>query len=381
MIKKFFIFFIALSVALTTFASDKFSLTPVGENNAARVYTLYNGARIYLNGVIYEISTGDDGRITFIDPASGKNYGPFQAVNGRIMRIGNKTYSFNTESVSDQKITQTEEAPIATFDPLPPIPEKLEVTEEKKRSVRAKVLTDLPSAQRPFEVSAFFSPTDITPIEWSANSGKANNTDIERSTFGTTFSYNSWFADLTLSSDIKGGQILPSSIAVSDCIADGGSGWSVGIGYKRPFLKENNWIASAGLYGKIRKDELDISYTALRNTGFADTNIFGNVEYENKSYKGTIEVTEKILRVDLELAYVAFNYSFYVACLIQPYSDISVSGTLSGVGDGISLSAKHNDPIAVKFGGTVFLNKGFKIFSDLTLGYETRLRIGIGKNF
>ena len=379
-------------------AAGQFFLTETRDKSVAGPYTMYDGAKVRIGGVLYEIQSRENDRASFVSTADKSSFGPFQLVDGRIMRIGDGSYSFSWKSASRNQAAPVashsaasasagvprpvREKPIAEFDPIPPKPEMLDVPEpERQRTVAPLNLPALPNASRPLAWAAWLAPVDMTPVEWSVESASGSNSDIKRFSVGGAITLNSWLAEAQLSTGVKCGEIIPEGLGISNSSMDDGSGWSLGVGYKRPFLREDGWTASAGLFGRIRQDKGDLTATTLVSTGSTDTNNLGNVYSEFETSSSSVKVTELTLRIDLELAYEQEFWKAYVDILVQPVSEMDVSGGIRYGDDMLGVSAKHNDPIGLRVGGWYELDEGWRVAGDLTVGMESLLRLGVMREF
>ena len=367
-----------------------FTLTETLGKTTHGPFTLFNGARIRLDGTLYKVSISGDDRITFTAPG-GAAYGPYQPVPGRLMRIGNATYAYDGSNAASSRPVgtrpvgadlQSASAPIATFDPLPPPPDRIEIPPETPQ--RTAPALDLPALPDPASTriwSLWFAPIDNTPFKWTVEKVSGNKKDFERTSVGAGLTLFSWFAEADYALSGKSGSIVPSGLGFTGAAIDDASGFSVSLGYKRPFIREGSWTASAGILGRYRQDKGDITSSALVSTGEADTNELGNVISKYETRKSSVKITEKALRLDFDLAYQYYDFHAFAGLRVQPLSSVSVSGTLPYGEDDLKLSAKHDDAIGVVFGGTVDLKAGFYLSADLTLGYETRLRLALSRDW
>lgn len=395
----------AFAFASTAFAAatpSRYTLTETRSRTPSGPFTLFDGARIRLDGTLYTLSVGADRRLTFTSSA-GKPFGPYQAVPGRIMQIGKAMYSFDWAGASafnsgsgaspravakapasgtTPRTAAQSAAPIATFDPMPPPPERIEIPPEvEHRTVPSLDLPALPDASRPFSWNFWFAPIDRTPLKWKVESVSGRDVDFERVSVGAGISLNSWFADAAYSTSGKSGAIIPEGLGFSGSSIDDASGFSIALGYKRPFLDEGGWIASAGIQGRIRREKGDISTSALVATEEADTNDVGNVISEYKSRTSEVTIGEQSLRLDFELGYRQDSFYGFAGLVLQPFSSVSVSGKLPYGDDDLKLSAKHDDAIGAVAGCSFDLPADFRIFADFTILYETRLRLGLARAF
>ena len=183
--------FFAAIFFLFTFASFAAGATParytLSETRTQTVsgpFTLFDGARIRLGGELYRVNIGSDRRITFTSPA-GTPFGPYQMVPGRIMQIGKAMYSFDWAGASSftsesgavpraaaapasSRAAAQSSAPIATFAPMPPKPELIEIPPEvEHRSVPSLDLIDFQYGSAPGLNDYWHTPAD-TPDKLSA---------------------------------------------------------------------------------------------------------------------------------------------------------------------------------------------------------------------
>lgn len=366
-----------------------FTLTETLGKTTHGPFTLFNGARIRLDGTLYKVSISGDDRITFTAPG-GAAYGPYQPVPGRLMKIGSAMYTYNgggagaasSRAAEAARSDTSAAAPIATFDPLPPPPDRIEIPPETpQRTAPALDLPELPDPASTRIWSLWFAPIDNTPFKWTVEKVSGNKKDFEHTSVGAGLTLYSWFAEADYALSGKSGSIVPSGLGFTGAAIDDASGFSVSLGYKRPFIREGSWTASAGILGRYRQDKGDITSSALVSTGEADTNELGNVISKYESRKSSVKITEKALRLDFDLAYQYYDFHAFAGLRVQPLSSVSVSGTLPYGEDDLKLSAKHDDAIGVVFGGTVDLKAGFYLSADLTLGYETRLRLALSRDW
>ena len=366
-----------------------FTLTETLGKTTHGPFTLFNGARIRLDGTLYKVSISGDDRITFTAPG-GAAYGPYQPVPGRLMKIGSAMYTYNgggagaasSRAAEAARSDTSAAAPIATFDPLPPPPDRIEIPPETpQRTAPALDLPEFPDPASTRIWSLWFAPIDNTPFKWTVEKVSGNKKDFERTSVGAGMTIFSWFAEADYALSGKSGSIVPSGLGFTGAAIDDASGFSVSLGYKRPLIREGSWTASAGILGRYRQDKGDLSASALISTGEADTNELGNVISKYDSRKSSVKITEKALRLDFDLAYQYYDFHAFAGLRVQPLSSVSVSGTLPYGEDDLKLSAKHDDAIGVVFGGTVDLKAGFYLSADLTLGYETRLRLALSRDW
>lgn len=395
MLKRLFLYLVVLLTSFTALSASRFSLIESRTGASFGPYTIYQGAKVRISGNLYELSLADD-RISFIGQ-DGKVHGPYQPVEGRLMRVGGVMYTFSTQPISTKDNVQRVKAepqtvkaavagpqdkPIAEFKPLPPKQEMIPIpAENARRSVAPLDLPALPDASSPLTIGLWVAPVDITPIKWKVDGFSGAESDLERSTVGVGAYYNAWTFEALYSISAEGGNVVPSGMGVSKSSIEEGNSKAIALGYKRPFLQEGNWSALAGVYARYRIDEIDLSVRSLSQGTVIGTN---DVESYFSSYntrESSLELTELLVRIDLELAYAQDSWGASAAALIYAFSDIDVSGDFPYSTGAFGLSAEHDTPIGFRAGVWLGRSEGWKAQAEFTLGSETEIRLGIMRSF
>lgn len=391
MLKRLFLFLsVFLFSTFTALSASRFLLVESRTGKTFGPYTLYHGAKVRVGGDLYELSLLDQ-RFSFIGK-SGNVYGPYQPVEGRLMRVGDVMYTYSSQtSTPPQQPTVIEkkpvvpavpEKPIAEFRPIPPKQEMLPIpAENARRTVAPLDLPALPSASKPLTLGFWVAPMDTTPFKWSVENFSGSDSDLERTTVGAGIYCNAWTIEAQYAISAEGGDIVPSGMGVASSTLDDGNSKAIALGYKRPFLKEGSWSALAGVYAKYRIDEIDLSVKSLSQGTVIGTN---DVESYFSSYStksSSLEITEFLLRIDLELTYSQENWGASAAALVYAFSDVSVSGEFPYSSGPLNLSAKHDDPIAFRLAGWYRFIDGWSVNAALTLVSETELRLGFTHSF
>ncbi len=261
------------------------------------------------------------------------------------------------------------------------MPEMIEVPEQQpQRVVQPKDLRALPETVPVFQVDAWLSLVDNTPLDWKIDSAGAGDGAMERVSIGGGVEWNYWIASATLSPFVECDDIASGGSGITGASFKDGTGWSLAGGYRRPFLVEGGWKASAGIRGQIRQDSGDLNAHSVSRTGVTDTNGVVQLSSELQSQTSSITVRELSLWIDLELSYSDEIWGVYAGISIEPVSEYDVSGSIR-YGEGtLSLDAERQTPLSVTFGGWFVLDK-WRLFSDLTVGADRRFRIGCGYDF
>ncbi len=367
----------------TCFAAGAFTMQNIRDSTVYGPFRLAAGEKVHVGGVTYELLTPAADRVSFRSLANGVVYGPIQVVDGRLGVVGNATYRLKPASAPGASRTGAAAAQrrVEPFVPQPPaMPKMIEVPEEQRRTVPAKDLRALPETAPVFRVLSWLAPIDNSKVDWELDSSSAGDGAIERVSFGGGIEWHHWIGELTLSPFVKCGDIAKGGSGVTGASLEDGTGWSLAGGYRRPFLVEGGWTASAGLRGQIRQDSGDLEARTVASSSVTDTNGVVSVQSTRVTRTSSITVRELSLWIDLELAYSEDVWGLYVDVSIQPVSEYSVSGSIRYGEGSLSVDAERPLPLSATAGGWYSLY-GWRIFSDITLGTDQRFRIGCGYDF
>ena len=377
------VFLVFASIA---FAGEVFSFQNLRDSSVQGPYRLRNGARIRLGGVDYEVLTPSAGRVSFKSLSNGVVYGPIQAVDGRIGVVGNASYCLreaaDNEAVVAPRPQQAANTRPDPFVPPPPaMPAMIEVPEPQTQTVvKPKDLRPLPDSPSVFRLSGWLASIDNSSVDWKIDSSKSGDGDIERTTIGGDVEWNNWIASVAFSPTVECGDMASGGTGVTGVSLEDGTGWSLAGGYRRVFLSEGNWSAKAGIRGQIRQESGDLSAQSVIRKEETDTNGVVSVKSEHLTQSSSITIRELSLWIDLELTYAEDNWGVYAGVYIQPVSDYNVSGSIHYGEGSLPLDAERALPIDVTAGGWYGFDR-WRVFADITVGTDTRLRLGCGYDF
>ena len=361
-------------------AQDAFTMQNIRDSRVYGPFRLKSGETVRIDGVSYELQTPSAGRVSFKSLANGAVYGPLQVVDGRLGVVGNATYRLKPAEAAGVT-TSTAPAPNEPFVPQPPaMPKMIPVPEQQTRVVPAKDLRTLPETPPVLRALAWLAPIDNTPVDWKLDSSSAGDGAIERTSLGGEAEWNHWIAALTLSPSVESGSIAKGGSGITGASIEDGTGWSIAGGYRRPFLVEGGWTASAGLRGQIRQDSGDLTAHTVASSSHTDTNGVVSVLSENRTTTSSITVREISLWIDLELSYSQDCWGLYADISIEPVSEYNVSGSIKYGEGSLSIDAEQSLPLSTTFGGWYKMDQ-WRFFADLTLGNYERLRLGCGYDF
>ncbi len=382
----FAVFFSYVSLAIA--AETVISLQDVRNSTMYGPFRLRKGEKVKLGGVSYEMLLPSADRISFRSLANDVVYGPIQIVDGRLGVVGNGTYRLHVPqspvrtSAARRDGTAGARNSDEPFVPQPPaMPEMIEVpAQQPQRIVHPKDLRALPDTAPIFQFNSWLALMDNTPLDWKIDSAGAGDGALERMSLGAGIEWNHWLASVALSPFVECNDIASGGSGITGASLEDGTGWSLEAGYRRPFLVEGGWKASAGLRGRIRQDSGDLNANTVSRSDMTDTNGVASVISLRHTQTSSIAVRELSLWIDLELSYSAEFWGAYAEISIGPVSEYSISGEIHYGEGSLSLDAERQTPLSVMVGGWCVLDH-WRFFSDLSVGSDRRFRLGCGYAF
>ncbi|NLN02359.1 MAG: hypothetical protein GX174_10715 [Lentisphaerae bacterium] len=340
-------------------------------------YVLQDSTRVQVDGHAYQMRIVPPDRLSFISIASGRVYGPVQTIEGRLVELNRKMYAFSwhkaTTATAPATTTTPRTPPLSQVPPpLPepiPIPPLVDPAPPRPRTL-------LPEVGTAWHVTGWLAPLHETALRWKVDSKSGNDSDLSRTTIGAGVTWHGWLATLGFSPSVSGGALLPYGMDVTEAELDDGTGWSLALGYRRPFLRQGNWEASFGGRISISQDKLDLKSTTA--IGQVSTNDTLDVIYESDT--SSVKVTELALWLDAGITYTREWWGLFANLYLQPLNSIDVSGGLEMNGHKLSIDAERKHPLAFGIGGWVGASP-LRGFADYTYGTESFLRIGVLYDF
>lgn len=379
----------ALIAAGALAADDAFKLTDIRSLREYGPFQPVSGATASIGGTSYMIKSLGNGRLSFMSRATGVEWGPIQIVDGRLGVIGHSTYKVTTVHGGQTSAGNTGNgrrgaAATATspfVQPPPAMPELIDVPEpQQRRTVAPLDLPVLPETDNTLFVAAWLALVDNTPTDWKLDSKSAGDGAIERVSVGAEIRWNGWSLAATASPSVSCDDIGSGGAGLAGASLKDGTGWSLGIGYMRPFLVEGGWSASAGLRGLLRRDSGDLKSSSLVSSGEIDTNAVDNVVSRYENHTASVDITELSLWIDIELTYSDDFWGVKAGVSIVPVSEFDISASIPYADGSLSLDAERSSPIAVSVGGW-YEYEGWRFFSDIAIGANRAFRLGAGRGF
>ena len=376
-----------LAAALCAFAfgvhtltgAESFTLQAVRTERVFGPYTLQDGGRAQVDGHGYQMRIVPPDRLSFISLASGRVYGPVQTIEGRLLELNGQMYAFSwrvaTAATAPAAFAVTPREQPPPLAPPPPIPEPIPIP-PLADPAPPKPRTPLPPPSTAWHVIGWLAPFHDSALQWKVDGKRGRESDLSRTTLGGAMSWHGWTASLGLSPSVSGGALLPYGMDVTEAELDDGTGWSMSLGYRRPFLRQGRWEAAFGGRFSISQDKLDLKSTTA--VGHAGTNATIDVVYESDT--SNVTVTELALWLDMGLSYSREWWGLFGSLNLQPLGSLDVEGGLNLDGQKLSIEAERSQPLAFGFGAWAGVSP-WRGFADYTVGTESSLRIGVMYDF
>jgi hypothetical protein len=356
-------------------AADRFSLAAVRTAERYGPFELRVDATVGAGGIACRIASVAGDRATFVRTGSGERFGPYQIVEGRMIELGRQVFT-----VVDVVRGGSAPGPLPAVAPPPPPavppvdgrpPPPPPRPDEAPRPV-------LPDPDPGLRVSAWLDTLQSTPLSWRVGEGRRRDSELERTRFGVGTFWDGWVTEADLAMSVSGGSIASQDAGFSRASIDGGSGWRLAAGYRRPMLADRGWEVSAGAGVVWQHDEVDVSSAVLVSSG---TNSNGVPEYVYRNATASLTLDEYALWLDAAVAYRTGPWEFRGALAVVPFNRVEVGGLLQdGAGAALPVEASRALPV----GGSVELRyrlPGWQFFGELALGTEQYLRLGASYAF
>ena len=355
--------------------AENFTLQAVRTERVFGPYLLQDGDRAQINGQWYQMRIVPPDRLSFISLASGRVYGPVQTIEGRLLELNGQMYAFSWRIATAAPAAAPPRVLPPPLAPPPPIPAPIPIP-PLASPIPPKPRTPLPAPSTEWHVAGWLAPFHDSAIDWKVDGKRGRQSDLSRTTLGGAMSWHGWTASLGLSPSVSGGALIPYGMDVTEAELDDGTGWSMSIGYLRPFLRQGRWEATGGGRISLSQDKLDLKSTTA--VGHAGTNATIDVVYESDS--SSVTVTELALWLDVGLSYSQEWWGLFASLNLQPLGSLDVEGGLNLNGQKRSIDAERSQPLAIGFGAWAGVAP-WRGFTDFTVGTESSLRLGVMYDF
>lgn len=420
--------------------ADSFSLKNTKTSLVYGSFENKRGTRFYIDGKCWCIMSARPGQILFANYPATTYYGPYDFKNGHIIKLGNDAFEITSitssaaqdpatiqelNTISHKASAQTT-APIIQSNTNTHNNQQVQIATPKIQEQETIKIVDAPQLQtRELAPAPTTNPADYKEPElfdfkmeknplprtgriWiePINSSKYNwkigsfngekDSEIERKRIGLYATYNGWFAEVAYSLSGKtSGTLVPNGSTLSDLKLDGGKGYMFRGGYNYRFTIDGNWNGSFRAMLEYAKEDYDLtasSFQLIENTYNDMYDEFGNLienpEYDNPlaSYgyvntSSSISISEKTLSFGFGIDRTTDLWGIGFELGFVAYSDLTSSGSITVGSTDYDLEAERSHPIICEFSGWFKPVDYLYVFSEIYLGSDKGLRLGIGKEF
>lgn len=374
-----------------------------------------------MDGSAYEIMVREDREIEFKALRTGETFGPYDLIEGRIMRIGKRSFTLiDIEEVSapliDEPVLPAPSRPPAlhTSDPLPAVRTPPSVGQPRPARYRPRVPpspsdSSVPSAEsmipkrkpRPRQIPVhtpaplpppkpaiglFFTLVDSTyyDAEVAGTTSRSSTTIDRRRIYASVDRAPFMFqAGLLFSSEWDESVDGPNATFEDAGLADG-SGWYISAGLQHTRAMAPNWKATFYGEASFQRESLTLQYdywtssTVINETnGVAD---IPQTSYGYASRSSDATLTEWVIQLGARIAYQGPVWGAYGALQFIPLSDTSLDATIDSGPVAFDIELDRTHPFLV-LGGLTFDTSLARFVGELRGGEELRLTLGAVREF
>ena len=342
----------------------------------------------------YRIGIEGNSRLVFVNVATGREFGPLDFVAGRMVEINGALYTLReaspalrTESTyapqariasNTEIVRNTHEGDYAPPPVPPPVVSEIDAMAGQSRTIAKH--PDFPSADPGLCVYGWIDPVHVIPYKWEVGGKKAKKASLDYFSVGANSIWNGWTFDFSLIGGAGTGSIVQSGLAVDSASLDDGSGFSVGGGYSHPFMRNGPWEIDGGVrvfYTSLGMDMDGRAMTTYATT--TATNIFGEVSTsEQKKYassKTSADFTEWGVWLDFGATRTYDAWLFKGGVSIAPFTDAEVDAKLHGGSTDYSIKASRQFPLSGWLGAEWGLDS-WRYSATITFGSDNMIRLG-----
>lgn len=436
-VKFLILTFLILTTLITS--ADSFSLKNTKTSLVYGPFENTRGTRFSIEGQNWGILSARPGQILFADYPPTTYYGPYDFKNGHIIKLGNEAFeiinistgvSQNSSTTQTNKKNQTEKIsptknvsinsfagngnkqiviaePITTERNIVAIADNPQLQKRElapapstnPASYKEPELFDFKMERNPLPRSGhiWIEPINASKYNWKIGGFNGEkNSKIERKRLGVFATYNGWFAEAAYSiSGKSSGKLTPDGSTLSDLKLGSGKGYMFRGGYNYRFTIDGKWNGSFKAAFEYAKEDYDLTATTFQQIHnlYLDVyddegNLIENSEEDNPlisfGYVDTtksITITEKTLSLGFGIDRTTDFWSIGFELGFVAYSDLSSSGSITIGLNEYKLEAERSHPIICKFNGWFKPVDHVYVFSEIYLGSDTGLRLGVGKEF
>lgn len=356
-------------VAILAIGADAANSEPSFKLQAVRSKEMYgpfvfkSDKYLKIESGIFELNIVSGRSFQLIEPGTGKKFGVYEFVPGRMIDIGNMLYT-----ITDIKS--------ATPSRVVPTHHRQPQTPAQSKSI--------------FDGMALGLKVDLmnkVKYDWEINGDSGDSEEnMERTSAALTFSKNYINARIGLVTSAEwDNKIIGDGSTFENATIEEGTGWFVGIGVKVPVFQDGYWEGSIFGETSYRKEALSLQYgaweiesvvTATATNG--STNVTTTTNYDYTNYDEDATLTEILVMLGAEISYETPAWFIYAGLEVLPWSDTTLDATIVSGDSKFDITFERNDPV-MAYGGGGFNLGGIKYYLEVEGGGVMAVRLGLLK--
>ena len=385
---------VCLAAAATASDAARFSLEHARTHERFGPFEARDGFIARIGGADYRIGIEGDSSLVFVPLAApGRRDGPLEFVVGRMVEIGGSFYTLVAPSavVTASAPADTGPRPVtaavsrrAGGDSKPPPRPASIVSDIDRMSDPVQAAPPRPVLPPPdpgLRIYMGLEPFHSIPYKWEIGGKEGKSASLDYFSVGANSVWNGWTLEAALIGGADAGGIAPEGLALDSASLDGGTGWRIGGGYELPMLAEGHWSFTGAARAYYMNLDVDLSSRALTTVSSAlATNSEGvvtsNVAKEYKDSKTSTSLSEWGIWLDFGASYRFQEWLFKAGVSIAPYTDTSLDAGIPG-GSGVTYKVEPKRKLPLE--GWVGVEWGldhWRAFGGVTFGADTALRLG-----
>ena len=384
-----------------------FSLESVKTGNKHGPFQYLPNAPVQIEEERFRVTIKKTGSLAFLSVATRQSFGPYDFVEGRIVRIGGALFTLTEIRKMAYTPTVAPSEPEREPRPAPVAPaparRRMEAPPTATRvapsGVEAPARVVKPEAPRvprrraavnrlPLEIGVSLGLLHSTEYEWKID-GASDSVDTTINRNDVSFYLKKqWFSlhgGFTLDSH-NNEEIDGDGVTFQDVELDDGQGWWLGIAGDIPVWRSGPWCAS--IIGDVShmSEVYTAKYSAWARTSTVVQSDGTNgtdetvLVYDLHAQDEEVTIAETLVRIGGKVEYRHANWTYFGALRLTIFDDTDVS-------DGIRISSEAFDMtlertgVASIVGGVSFDRMGLKWFAEGEAGADNAVSFGVSRAF
>jgi len=379
--------FVLLTCVLSTARASEptkqvrtFHLEGVRSGRLFGPFPFTTGTRIQLETGMFRLDVmSPAGNFILTDETSGKVFGVYELVPGRIIDAGYQLFTITRVATTSQPQPAMPAKPPATAPPLAYRPS-------------APTVTYAPT----YQIGISADLVNQTAYEWTLDGqdgGSAKYVERRGLTLFATRGILTISAGLLADAQWNESIDDPAGRFEQGTLASG-TGWTAGLQLLIPVWQEDRWSAAIGTGIQYQRESFDLEYgfretilietspvtndtpDALTNT--TPSEVIAAERLVRQSSSATL--TETWLQLNARIAYTAPSWFVYAGLRALPWIETDLSAAFEWEDQRIPLTFERRDPLS-GFGGLGFTYQDLNAYAEFEAGGINSLRVGINLNF